>query len=358
MSQYEREHQSPSPEVMRKISGCLNVPVAFFLRQSRPEPSGTIFYRCMSAATKRARLRAEHRYKWLREIVSYLREYVRCPEVKFPEFDLPTDPNQIGDDHIEELATETRRAWGLGQGPISNVTWLLENHGAVVTRCELGAATLDAFSEWNPSDATPYVILGSGKGSAARSRFDAAHELGHMVLHRHLRRSLLQQADSFDLIETQAHQFAGAFLLPGRPFAEDAYLPLLDSFRVLKEKWRVSIAAMVKRAVQLHLISEAHERRLWVNVGRRKWRTKEPLDDVLEPEQPRFLRRAMELLITKGIVAPNELPLRLALAVHDIEELTGLDAGYLRGAESDIELVGHNSERKEEAQIIRFPNLK
>ncbi|MCX7424147.1 MAG: XRE family transcriptional regulator [Planctomycetia bacterium] len=358
VSQYEREHQSPSPEVMRKISDCLNVPVQFFLRQPWPGQSGTVFYRCMSVATKRARLRAQRRYEWLREIVAFLRNYVRFPEVEFPAFDLPDDPAQIDNDRIEELATEARSAWRLGPGPISNVTWLLENHGAVVTRCELGAATLDAFSEWNPNDSTPYVILGSGKGSAARSRYDAVHELGHTVMHRHVRKSLLQQADSFNFIEAQAHRFAGAFLLPARTFAEDAHLPSLDGFRALKEKWHVSIAAMIKRAVQLDLISEGQERRLWINLGRRKWRTKEPLDNVLEPEQPRFLRRAMELLITKGIVAPNELPLRLALATHDIEELTGLDPGYLGGAEPDIELVGSKSERKEEAQIIRFPNMK
>jgi Zn-dependent peptidase ImmA (M78 family)/DNA-binding XRE family transcriptional regulator len=356
VSQYEREHQSPSPQVMRKISDSLNLPVQFFLRRPWPEKPGTVFYRCMSAATKRARLRAERRYKWLREIVAFLRDYVHFPGVKFPELDLAADPAEIDDDKIEELASETRRFWGLGRGPISNVTWLLENHGAVVTRCELGATTLDAFSEWSPSDSTPYVILASGKGSAARSRYDAAHELGHMVMHRHVRNSLLQQAESFNFIEAQAHRFAGAFLLPARTFADDAYSLSLDGFRALKEKWRVSIAAMIKRAAQLDLINEAHEHRLWINLGRRKWRTKEPLDDVLEPEQPRFLRRAMELLITKAIVAPNEFPLRLTLAARDIEELTGLDPGYLSEAEPDIELVGEKSTEDEEARIIRFPS--
>jgi Zn-dependent peptidase ImmA (M78 family) len=343
---------------MRRIGERLNLPVQFFLCQPARATPGTIFYRSMSAATKRARLRAERRYGWLREIVSFLRQYVRFPEINFPQFEFPADPAQISEDQIEDVAAETRRAWSLGQGPISNVSWLLENHGGVVTRCELGAATLDAFSEWSSSDSTPYVVLSAGKDSAARSRWDAAHELGHLVMHRHLPKSLLHQSACFDVIEDQAHRFAGAFLLPAAAFAEDLYSPSLDRLRALKEKWRVSIAAMIKRAADLKLINQDHERRLWMNLGRRKWRTREPLDDVLEPEQPRFLRRAMELLIAKGILAPSELPLRLTLAPRDIEDLTGLDPGYLTKAGPDIELVGEQKDREEEARIIRFPTVQ
>jgi len=359
VSQYEREHQSPSPPVMRRISESLNIPVRYFLHEPAREGLGTVFYRCMSAATKKSRQRAERRYEWLRDITMFLQTHVRFPEVQFPTFDLPDDPTRIDDDQIEELASETRRTWGVGTGPISNVTWLLENKGAVVTRCELGSTTLDAFSEWSEQGSAPYVVLGFGKGSAARSRWDAAHELGHMVMHRHLEKSLLLQRDVFKHVEAQAHRFAGAFLLPARTFAGDVYSPSLDGLRALKEKWRVSIAAMIKRVAQLDLIGESRERRLWVNLGRRKWRTKEPLDDVLELEEPRFLRRAMELLVTKGIVAPNEVPARLALAAHDIEELTGLPPGYLSEAGPDIELVNddHDHEDKE-ARIIRFPDVK
>ena len=45
---------------------------------------------------------------------------------------------------IEEIATDVRRFWNLGDGPISNVTLLLENNGAIVTRTEMGADNLDA----------------------------------------------------------------------------------------------------------------------------------------------------------------------------------------------------------------------
>ena len=42
--------------------------------------------------------------------------------------------------------------------------------------------TVDAFSVWR--EYTPYIFLKLMK-TAEHSRFDAAHELGHLVLHRH-----------------------------------------------------------------------------------------------------------------------------------------------------------------------------
>ena len=41
---------------------------------------------------------------------------------------------------------------------------------------------VDAFSCWRNDE--PYVFLNTFK-STERSRFDSAHELGHLVLHRH-----------------------------------------------------------------------------------------------------------------------------------------------------------------------------
>jgi len=47
---------------------------------------------------------------------------------------------------------------------------------------------------------------------------DAAHELGHLVLHRHLKEKNLTEIGAFKEIERQAFYFAGAFLLPERAF--------------------------------------------------------------------------------------------------------------------------------------------
>ena len=356
MSQYEHGHQSPSPDTMRRITEALNLPVQWFLRPVAKRDDGPIFYRCMAAATKSARTRAQARYYWLKEIVLLVQQHIRMPPVQLPCFDVPDDPSKISQEMIEEFATDTRRFWGLKDGPISNVVWLLENRGCVVSRVEMHAATLDAFSEFDPTTKRPYVVLGSDKASAARSRFDAAHELAHLVLHRRIGPAALTQLESFNVLEDQAHRFAGAFLLPAESFSKEFYAPNLDSLRSMKERWRVLIAAMVMRASQLHLITEKQTRSLQSNLGRRKWRTREPLDDVLEPEHPRFLRKCFELLIERGIVPAVEIPLLVGLPPTDVEQLCGLERGYLRRAESSVSLSSDdvNADDSDEI-IIQFP---
>ena len=154
-----------------------------------------------------------------------------------------------------------RRFWGLNDHSISNMVWLIENHGGLVGRMELGSEKLDAFSQWNREESTPYFILGSDKESAARSRYNLAHELGHLSIHRNVSRDLFADKAIFKLIESQANRFAGCFLLPESTFgAEFVRRPTLDLFRSLKNKWNVSIQLMIMRCSDLGIISPTIKR--------------------------------------------------------------------------------------------------
>lgn len=344
ISQYENGHQSPSPDVLRRLSTALNVPAHRFIKPIQPRESGVCFYRCMATATKRARDRAQRRYDWLREGCQYIERFVKFRQVSLPKFDVPSDPSKLSLEHVEELAVETRNAFRLAPDePVGSVVGLLETHGAIVSRFDLEAVTLDAFSEWAVGDPRPFVILSSGRNSAVRSRFDAAHELGHMLLHRQISRAAFNQNDSFSLIESQAHRFAGAFLLPASAFAESFYAPTLDALRSMKERWRVAIAAMIMRASGLGLIDGEQSKRMWMNMGRRKWRMREPLDDTLPIEQPQYLRRCMELLLERRMIGPSDISAQLGLPTMDVEQLMGLPRGALSGHAMAIEFAGDDT---------------
>ena len=359
VSQYEKGHQSPAPNVMRRISEVLRLPLHRFLRPVSEQPVGTIHYRSLKSSAKSFRTRAERRYGWLKEIVTYLRLFVKFPEVRFPDFEVPKNPEELSDPIIEDLASQTRRFWGLGDGPISNTLWLLENNGAIIVRHELFANKLDAFSEWSTGDSTPYIVLGSDKASAVRSRFDLAHELAHVVLHRPVQTRLHENSPLYKEMEAQAHRFAGAFLFPERSFASEFINGSLDSFLALKAKWRVSVQAMIRRASHLGLISEKREKQLWINLTSRGWKTSEPLDDTLEPEQPRFLKRSFDLITESGLVPKHQIPFELAMHSKDIEELIGLSSGYFDESPPVAELRSEKDEipknDSKENFILRFP---
>ena len=109
------------------MASVLKMPVPFFLRPPSCPEADNLFYRSMSGATKTDRLKARRRYAWLKEITSYLRGYVRFPQVRVPQIDVPGELVAIDTHVIEDAADRTREEWGLGNGPISDVTLLLEN---------------------------------------------------------------------------------------------------------------------------------------------------------------------------------------------------------------------------------------
>lgn len=345
---YENGRSSPSADVLQKIASVTNLPPAFFLLPDRQEDNTTVFYRSMSTATKGARNRARRRFAWLRDIVSYLSEFVALPTANFPRIDVPDDPILLSDNEIEDAAEELRRYWRMSDGPIANMVLLLENQGAVIARDRLGAETLDGMSQFVTEQKRPYITIGIDKGSPARWRFDAAHELGHSILHANVGPGILMRPEQFKRIEQQANRFASAFLLPLASFGDELFGVSLDAFRALKPKWNVSIAMMIVRARDAGLLSEESERRLWIGMSRRKWRIVEPYDDSTEIEEPRVLRRSFQLILEEGGQTPADVTGRLALPPTDIETLSCLPPGYL-GGYSRVALIRHSRPRHTDA---------
>ena len=231
---------------MSKIYGVLNQPPAFFTtpREKGRESSGTIFWRSLLRMKKHERDRIARRLDWLQDVLSYLEEFMELPPVHLPAPQyLPGD-----NDTIEDAANLVRKQWGLGRGPIPDVVGLLEANGVVVVREPTYADGMDAVSRWQVG--RPAVLLGADKDSAVRSRWDAAHELGHLVLHSGV------DVDSRVLarLEAEANRFAGAFLLPADSFAREVTSSSIEAFKSLKKRWKVSIAAMIYRAKDLGIL--------------------------------------------------------------------------------------------------------
>jgi Zn-dependent peptidase ImmA (M78 family)/DNA-binding XRE family transcriptional regulator len=328
ISSYEHGRQKPPIEVVERLASILNVTGDYFSTDIPAFSHDRIFWRSMNYATKGARSRGKRRYEWLQEIVMYLSENFDFPELNLPACDVPVDFRKIDCEQIEEAASACRDHWGLASGPVPNLVRLAESKGILVSKGKLDAEGLDAFSQWSIIG-RPIAFLGSDKASAVRSRFDLAHEIGHLMLHRNVSDAVIASPKDHKLIEIQAHRFASAFLLPAKDFTRDLYAPTLDAFRLLKSRWKVSIGAMIKRCSDLGLIDEAQERRLWINMNRRGWKTHEPLDDTIEPEQPSLLSQCLRMMIDEGFKTREQILADLRISAHDVEELCGLELGHL-----------------------------
>lgn len=326
VSKWENGEQSPEIDALENLAVRLSIPSSWFIKPVPAYGEGVCFFRSNASITKEAQSIALIRLKWLNEISLVLQNWIDWPKVDLPCLE-NTDHRTISDAEIEEAAISCRKIWGLGLGPISDMLLVLENAGVICVREELGFIKMDGASKWFDTDGRPYIFLAADKANGVRSRFDAAHELGHLVLHRNV--SDLEFTKRHPEIERQAHLFAGAFLLPAESFAAEIGNPSLDTFLALKMRWRVSVGAMIMRCKELGIIDDDYVTRLWKNYSARGWRRGEPKDELIKFEEIRLIPRAIKLLLSESSLDRAALTLSLGFSPTDSESLCSLPQGFL-----------------------------
>lgn len=314
LSQFEQGHAKPSSATLQRLAVVLRVPIAFFATPTRPDRSGTNngFFRSLRSTSPRDRQRALAHVELAREIARQLEAFVRLPEL-----DVPRAQGRITEEsereEIEEIAEYVREQWKIPDGPIGNMVLELERHGIITTRFAVGIDKIDAFSV--PFVDRPVVVLGADKNKRDRSRFDAAHELAHLVLHH-------EEQIGNKVIETQAHQFAAAFLMPASDIVDQ--LPAEADWSALlrlKARWHVSIAALLKRANTLGVMNDRTYVQAMKIMSTRGWRQVEP-GEIGRPENPVLLGRAVEVAASLG-VSLGELTRRAGLPEEDVRAIVG-----------------------------------
>jgi Zn-dependent peptidase ImmA (M78 family)/DNA-binding XRE family transcriptional regulator len=328
--------QYPEPETFNRIASILNVKPEWLTRPPLL-PITPPMYRSNASALKSARAKLEAYTEWAQETAFLLSEHVDYPILNLPERNF-TDPEQISDEDIESAAEECRLKWQLGKGPIQNLTLAAESAGILVIRQETEISVIEGLSAWSSHLSRPIVFLSADKANAFRSRFDLAHEIGHLILHKHIPRT--DHRDRFNQMEKQAHRFAGALLLPAETFSTEVRTPPnLDNLLILKQRWGASVAAMMMRLHALGLLRDDEKIALFKRRSARWGSKAEPGDDKWEPESPRLLRRTVELLISEGILTAERIPHYLGFSALDIEKLCHLRENYFATPPEIVELA-------------------
>lgn len=205
-------------------------------------------------------------------------------------FDLPKHSLPRLNNHAPaDAALALRASWGIGVRPIGNMINMLESHGVRVFSLSEETRHLDAYSFWRND--TPYVFLNTMK-TPEHSRFDAAHELGHLMLHQH-------GGPTHRSAEDEANAFASVFLMP--PADLRAHLPFVRGLADLlegKKRWRVSAAALIYALHKQGVISDWHYRGYCIELNR-FGRANEP--NGIEPETSQVWQKILTDLWRQGI---------------------------------------------------------
>ena len=308
ITQFESGAARPNAVTLARAAVVLGFPLSFFSTRPRLAAVATdqCHFRSLRSTTQHDRRRMLATASLLRALVEYIDD-----RVNLPAEDLTRLCRTAGSaDDIETLAADVRNAWQLGNGPIPALLTLLESRGVVVFRVPSDCDKVDAFSFWHKD--RPFIFLNSDKGSSSRSRFDAAHELGHLLLHVDCVPGDLSQ-------EKQAHRFAGAFLMPRTVILRE--LPSRLSWPhlfELKKRWGVSLAALLRRGYDLGIYSDATYRRANTYLSSKGWKAKEPAEP--EHETPELIRDALSALNSAGITA-TAISADLALTTSILNDL-------------------------------------
>lgn len=294
ISQFESGDANPSGRTLGLMAEALTVPIAFLCMPMVETHEG--FFRSLRKSTVAQRRRARSVAHLVHDLGVQPAATSLLPTLELPR--LPVDTLDERSPRIAEAAREVRRRWGVAPGPIPDVVELLERHGVLVLRLPLDASEVDAFSL--PFADRPVVVLGDDKGDRARSRFDAAHELGHLVMHG-------ESVWGVKEVENQAHKFAAEFLMPAAEIKGE--LPARADWArlfALKQQWHVSIAALLMRARDLEVMSPAAYTTAMKGVSARGWRRTEPIP-LGPPEGPKLTTELLKVVQTEANWFPQAL---------------------------------------------------
>ena len=270
-----------SEQLMERLCDISGYSRSFFDKAAidYPSPDGVSFrsLRSLTAAPRDAALAAG---ALAFEIDDWVRQRFELPEHTIP---------QLNNQTPVAAAAALRAAWGIGEKPIANMINLLEAHGVRVFSLVEETRHLDAYSFWR--NEKPYVFLNTLK-TAEHSRFDAAHELGHLVMHRHT-------GSNHKTAEDEANAFASALLIPPNDLV--AKLPRAQTLKQIilwKKRWGVSAAALNYALRKNNLITEWHYRGNYMQLNK-LGRENEP--EGIERETSQIWKKILSALWVEGI---------------------------------------------------------
>jgi len=309
---YEIGETIPPNETLEKIARALDFPIHFFFQPDVERPSETsASFRSMSAMSPKERDAALAAGSIAFVLSDWFEHRFHLPQ---------SDLLDLSGDTPEIAARSLREKWGLGERPIKNMVHLLESKGVRLFSMAENTLHVDAFSVWRGE--RPYIFLNTIK-TAEHGRHDGAHELGHLVLHRH-------GGPTGRRAEDEANQFASSFLMPEEDVR--ATLPRIHTLNQIieaKKRWGVSAISLIVRLQRLGIMSDWQYRKFCIDATELGYRTSEPFG--LPREHSSIWQKVLTTLWTER-VTKEDIAQSLFLPDSELENLLfGLVGG--RGAE-------------------------
>lgn len=312
LANYEAGRSQPTMQTLSALAAVYHRPITGFLAAGS-ELAGVRYRNRKSKVGVRQLAQFEARaHKWLdayRALEGHLRKPLRDSA---PDFRV--DPCADG----KTAAGSLRKQLELSErDPVQSVVRILEWKGVRTIEVATDLA-IDGMAA--RLDGAPVVVL-NPRVSNERGRFNAAHELAH-VLFSDCAEGCPEMPRA---AERRAFEFASHLLVTSAVLRDALKHRSMVRLVQFKEWYGISVAAMVYRAQQEGILKESVARHLWIQIGRRGWRTKEP-GHVREDRATRFEQLLDSAILGRRVswqeaslltgVREEELKGRVESAVH------------------------------------------
>lgn len=305
---------TPTPELVSSLALSLDVEPEFFLEAPWSIADDQVHFRKLFTTRSTIKQVAMAKAEIFSRLVNYLDRELKLPDVNIPVVSESRNPEDV-----ERAAEICRKEWGLGLGPISNMTRLAETIGAVVTSFKSISREVDALSV---IVRRPIFVRNDAKESACRQRYDIGHEIGHCVLHQ-------GQVTGDRTTESEANRFSGALLVPRSMMLKLFPKPRgsrLDwkGISEFKLTWKISKAAILYRAKQLGLLSDDQYKTGIITLKRSSGQAvRENEDHLIPKEMPEIIEKSLKVLWEKKEVSPQSIAKSLKVRIDLLSEFLG-----------------------------------
>ncbi len=331
LSRIENGVKEPSQDVISAAASVFGLPESFFGQ------ADTVYGAPVSIHPAQWRKKADVTAGDLHRVVAelnvrvmHLRRLLEATDFE-PLRNVPRCDSDAYDNDGERVAAIVRGHWQVPEGPIRNLTALVEEAGIVVAHSDFGGSSISGVTFRVPG-VPPLVVLNTMHPSD-RMRFTLSHEVAHIVMHRFPTPEMEEEAD----------EFASCFLAPTTDIK-----PYFDGRRVdlrllaaLKPEWKMSMGSLVFAAKRIGTLNEGQATWIWKQFAMNNYRLREPPELDFPREQPRTLSDLVSLHMKELGYSLADLATALHMREDDVAKTYA------------IELPGEQSAKPGRLRVIK-----
>ncbi len=304
LSKVERGELGLSPDALSRIAAITGYPLSFFAQPGGPAPD-SLAWRQREKVAQKLLTPVNAQVNILRLIVQGLTQDLGIAPPALPIMVLGPDCTPA------DVARSLRRTWSVPDGPVPNLTAVVEEHGIPVAAFPFGTERIDSRAAL--TDGRQPLICINSAHTGDRQRFSLAYQLGHLLMHTFSPVSGTQDTGH------EANLFAAELLMPEAAMRaaigdQPITLPLLAD---MKRRWRVSMIALLYRADDLGYTTENGKRYLIQQFNALKLRRREPVELDVPPESPQLIRSWLAALRRGERHTTATLAARIHLSTED-----------------------------------------